>query len=167
MQAHGEKSVLVTVGTTKFQKLIEVVSSDEILNILKKLGYTSVLLQIGTGAFTERSLPPLKLKYCSYVEDFASVIESVSLIISHAGAGTCLEVLQRNKPLIVVINEELMDNHQIELAEELQDANYAFYCTCNTLASVLLGKDLLSLTTYPIPKPELFNNYVNNSVGFR
>ena len=42
-------------------------------------------------------------------------------MISHAGAGTCIEVLQAGKTLAVIVNDSLMDNHQVELAEKLAE----------------------------------------------
>ena len=42
-------------------------------------------------------------------------------MISHAGAGTCIEVLQTGKTLAVIVNDSLMDNHQVELAEKLAE----------------------------------------------
>jgi beta-1,4-N-acetylglucosaminyltransferase len=48
-----------------------------------------------------------------------------SLIISHAGAGTVMEVLrQQHQRLVVVINNSLMDNHQMELAQAMASRNY-------------------------------------------
>ena len=35
-----------------------------------------------------------------------------------------MEGLGLKKPLLVVVNESLMDNHQMELAEELSKQNY-------------------------------------------
>lgn len=57
---------------------------------------------------------------------------SVSLL----GAGSCLETLEKGKPLIVVINDKLMDNHQLELAKQLHRDGYVFYCNCRYGAAV-------------------------------
>lgn len=35
------------------------------------------------------------------------------------GSGTIIDTLRSNKPLIVVPNPTLLDNHQVDLAEEL------------------------------------------------
>ena len=43
------------------------------------------------------------------------------VIISHAGAGSVMEALRLKKKLIVVVNDLLMDNHQVELATALED----------------------------------------------
>lgn len=59
-------------------------------------------------------------------------IFSVSVI----GAGSCLETLEKGKPLIVVINDKLMDNHQLELARQLHRDGYVLYCNCRYGADV-------------------------------
>ena len=46
------------------------------------------------------------------------------------GSGSVLETLQAGRPMIVVINELLMDNHQLELANQLADDGHLFYATC-------------------------------------
>ena len=52
-------------------------------------------------------------------------IKESSLVISHCGAGTLLEVLRAQKPLSIgVVNETLMDNHQAELADQLAEEGY-------------------------------------------
>ncbi len=48
-------------------------------------------------------------------------MRSAELVISHCGAGTILEILSLQKEAIAVINDELMDNHQRELADAMRD----------------------------------------------
>ena len=47
-------------------------------------------------------------------------MQAADLIISHCGAGTILEILKLGKKSIGVINTDLLDNHQVELAEAMQ-----------------------------------------------
>lgn len=52
------------------------------------------------------------------------------VLLCFIGAGSVLEVLHAGKPLIVVINELLMDNHQLELASQLSEEGHLYYATC-------------------------------------
>ena len=61
------------------------------------------------------------------------------LLYDVLGAGTCLEVLGAQRPLVVVINEELMGNHQMELAKKLQSESHLFYTTCQSVPLSSLG----------------------------
>lgn len=158
--------VLVTVGTTKFEKLIDTVSSEDVLDILHNMGYTSAIFQTGSGSYNKSNHPNMELVYERYLQNFEEEIEKADLVISHAGAGTCLEVLKRHTPLIVVINEDLMDNHQSELAEQLQESGYLYYCTCDSLKSTLLDKNLNSLKHYPSSNSSAFSTYLDKCMGF-
>lgn len=44
-----------------------------------------------------------------------------------SGSGTILDALRMAVPLIVVPNEELLDNHQVELAEALAEQEYVVH----------------------------------------
>ncbi len=46
------------------------------------------------------------------------------------GAGCILESLSLKKPLVAVINENLMDNHQMELSRQLAKDGHLVYSTC-------------------------------------
>ena len=52
------------------------------------------------------------------------------LFFLYPGSGSVLESLQASRPLIVVVNELLMGNHQIELASQLANDGYLYYATC-------------------------------------
>jgi len=55
------------------------------------------------------------------------ILKNASLIISHAGTGTIIETLSLHQPLIVVINNTLMNNHQLEIAVKLAELGYIDY----------------------------------------
>jgi beta-1,4-N-acetylglucosaminyltransferase len=58
----------------------------------------------------------------------ASIIANSSLIISHCGAGSTFEALSFGVPLLVVPNAMLMDNHQAELANQLEREGFLVSC---------------------------------------
>ena len=68
-----------------------------------------------------------------------------------AGAGCIMEALSLRKPLVVVINELLMDNHQTELARRLNSDGHLVYTTPkyvhNPYVSLLVAKQLPSVST--------------------
>lgn len=85
-------------------------------------------------------------------------------ISTYLGAGTTLEVLRKHKPLLVVINEDLMNNHQIELAEDLAKNNFLFYCTPSSLCQAIEKFDVSKLVTFPDANPSLFASFLHNLV---
>ncbi|CAK8697036.1 unnamed protein product [Clavelina lepadiformis] len=147
-------SVFVTVGTTSFETLIETVTSKLIVQTLRTLGYKNLTVQYGRGIYEveEVSCSQFSVTGYRYKSSILDDIENADLVISHAGAGSCLEVLEARKPLIVVVNEKLMNNHQFELAKQFHQDGHLLYCTCSTLASTLKDMDLSSLKPLPPPK---------------
>ena len=45
-------------------------------------------------------------------------------MICHCGAGTILDCIKNGVNVIAVVNENLMDNHQVELFDEMQYQKY-------------------------------------------
>ncbi|XP_052096584.1 UDP-N-acetylglucosamine transferase subunit ALG13 homolog [Mytilus californianus] len=163
------KTVFVTVGTTEFNSLIQSITQDSIYKILKSKGYNKLLIQIGRCAFdpsTECSVRGFTIEYYRYKPSIADDIANASLVISHAGAGSCLESLTANKPLLVVVNNELMDNHQLELARQLKKDGNIEYCDCSSLEETLKTCDFSKLKPYTPGKPQLFADFLDNLIGY-
>ena len=112
-------SVFVTVGTTSFDALISAVDRAETARALAERGYTSATLQIGRGEYEPHEtcpactgVPGFSVDYYRFKGSLAEDMASASLVVSHAGSGSIFEALALKKPLVVVVNEALMDNHQ-------------------------------------------------------
>ncbi|XP_002130123.2 UDP-N-acetylglucosamine transferase subunit ALG13-like [Ciona intestinalis] len=151
-------SIFVTVGTTSFDELTEAITSKPVQKVLQSRGYDKVTIQYGRGKHEVENIksPTYSVVGFRYKDSIAKDIASADLVISHAGAGSCLEVLGANKPLLVVVNEMLMDNHQIELATQLYRDGHLLYCTCSTLLETLESMDLSALKPLPAPKTKDF-----------
>ncbi|ESO08657.1 hypothetical protein HELRODRAFT_75054 [Helobdella robusta] len=165
------RKVFCTVGTTRFDQLVNTVLHIDTLKALKKLGYTQLDVQIGSYQGGDGdSLPNINhldrfaVECFRYKDSIAEYIRDASLVISHAGAGSCLEVLDNHRPLIVVINEDLMDNHQIELAQQLQDDGHVFMCMCRTLVETLTQKNINDLKEFREGDPNLFVSFLNKTI---
>lgn len=128
MSPTGGKNVFVTVGTTRFEKLVAAVTSPVALDWMSSQGYSSLTIQYGTGKQPEieKSKTPFPVYAYSFQPSLAKDMETADLILSHAGAGTVMEALRLQKKLVVVINTLLMDNHQTELAAAMEERGHLF-----------------------------------------
>ncbi|XP_004861481.1 putative bifunctional UDP-N-acetylglucosamine transferase and deubiquitinase ALG13 isoform X5 [Heterocephalus glaber] len=163
------KCVFVTVGTTSFDELIERMSAQESLRIFKSLGYSRLTLQIGRGTVVPEpfSTESFTLDVYRYKDSLQEDLQRADLVISHAGAGSCLETLEKGKPLVVVVNEKLMNNHQLQLAKQLHKEGHFFCCTCSMLPGLLQSMDLSTLKCYPPGQPEKFSAFLDKVVGLQ
>lgn len=129
----------VTVGSTRFDKLIDSILSEDFLSQLVSQGFVRLVVQAGASSVDMDLVEMFRENYnmdievFDYKQSIQEDIERADLIIGHAGAGTCLEVLRANKRLLLVINDSLMDNHQSELANELASKNYVIQTTIDQL----------------------------------
>lgn len=150
-----DKRVLVTVGTTRFDALMHALENREVLEVLRTAWACGTLVvQHGSGCPPQRTcieLQGIRLEAFDYTDSLDEQQERADLIISHAGAGSVLEALERAKPLVVVINETLMDNHQWELALALAQRNMLTATTCSGLAQAL--REARGLERQPLPSP--------------
>ena len=136
--------------------------------ILKRKGYTNLLLQIGNGKFTPKKGEHygITIDYYDYKNSLDQDIRAADLIISHAGAGSIMETLYTKKPLLVVINEDLMANHQAEVAEKLAQLNHLYFTNCAKLENDLSDLDFTQLIPFNIIPNKTFQFFLNRISGF-
>ena len=111
---------LVTVGSTLFDPLIQAVDSPAFVQKLKSMGLTGVHIQHGNGAYVVQQIksePGFEVVVYRSTNERAKEVGNASLVIGHAGAGTILDSLEQEKPIIVIANTKLMSNHQLDIAE--------------------------------------------------
>jgi len=171
------KKVFVTVGTTEFDQLITHLDTPQFRQSLAKLGYTHLLIQYGRGAHVPSGLSEegldglLEVQAYTFKSSILEDMKSADLVISHAGAGSCLEVLKlgTTPALLVVINDELMHNHQSELAERLAQDGHALCAVgpkglqkiLDVPSQEFSGK-LSKLKPYEMGQPSKFKHFLDN-----
>ncbi|VAH87167.1 unnamed protein product [Triticum turgidum subsp. durum] len=168
------RMVFVTVGTTCFDALVKVVDSEEVKQALLQKGYTDLRIQMGRGTYTPSKIcsvrasgnSNLQVEHFTFLPSIADNIREASLVISHAGSGSIFETLRLGKPLIVVVNEDLMDNHQSELAEELAERNHLLCAHPQTLRETVEAMDLNALQPYVPGEAKPVVALINQFLGF-
>jgi beta-1,4-N-acetylglucosaminyltransferase len=108
--------ILVTVGTTNFDSLIGYIDKE-------KLFYRfDVEFQIANGKYI-----PINHSYFRFIDsdEITRKYKLADVIITHAGFGTVVQLLEMQKRLIVVPNLERVDKHQLDLGAFLSRNRYA------------------------------------------
>lgn len=93
------KRVFVTVGSTRFDKLVSAASSESFLRLLDALNYTHLTIQHGQSprpALSESSnTTRIAVDTYQYKPTLHEDMKQADLIISHAGKALSFRVLQR------------------------------------------------------------------------
>ena len=163
-QKRKKRNVFVTVGTTSFDALVEAMDSEELIQALIEKGYDSLTIQRGRGAYVPKHVVSatstssrsstsarrtfFKVDVVEFLPSLDGVLKDASLVISHAGAGSVFESLSLGKPTLVVVNESLMDNHQVELAETLASLGHVAWTRPEELLQALNAFDPNKLVKY-------------------
>ena len=143
------KTCFVTIGATaSFDSLIRATLTPAFISALEASNYTDLRLQHGTDgasilkAFLATNNTNSKgthnLKISGFDFNKSGLTQEMlaakgqegaaeGVVISHAGSGSILHALRISVPIIVVPNPELLDNHQVELAEALAEQGYVVH----------------------------------------
>ena len=120
------RTLLVTVGSTKFDDLIEAVQfaseNGSLESFIKNFKIDNLIIQHGKSKAPKLAIPAEILDYIK-PERMSQLLATSTVIISHGGAGTIFETLRSKsdnlEAFVIVENCNLMDSHQSELIEAL------------------------------------------------
>ncbi|CAF1150782.1 unnamed protein product [Adineta steineri] len=157
------KCAFITVGTTQFDLLIETIIHDSnvLETLINRLHIDKIILQTGNSQMPSYDNLSIPIEHYKYKDSIDNDIQQADIVISHAGAGTILQTLEAHKPLLVVVNEKLMNNHQLEIAHEMEQQGYLYHCTCSTIAKTLEKYVNHKFRQYEKGNPLLFGHYLN------
>ncbi|OBT48496.1 hypothetical protein VE00_01352 [Pseudogymnoascus sp. WSF 3629] len=157
------RTCLITLGATApFPALLSASLSPAFLSTLSSQGYTNLTLQCGEDLVLAQewitklapTLESLGLSVRAFGFQGGGLGEEMreckanesegrrrGCIVAHAGAGTALDALRLSIPLILVPNPALLDNHQVELAKELDKMGYAVHGRLEDLSAALIESE--------------------------
>jgi beta-1,4-N-acetylglucosaminyltransferase len=143
--------VLLTVGSTRFDALVQTALSVPVLRALHRRKYRNLIVQCGNSSFELASAlrdstvftlnrEGVDIELWTFKPSLQADYRRADLVISHAGtsfdsapwnlthvgigSGTILDVLRLGKPLIVIPNTTLLDDHQQQLASSLAELGH-------------------------------------------
>ena len=175
--------VLLTVGSTRFDSLVKAIDDPKVIEILASKGFRKFYIQIGASdhvptklcdinpcsfeADSGRQVHPngFEVEWFRYTPSLAAIMAMSGLIISHAGSGSIFESLHAGASLITVPNESLMDNHQAELAHQLERMGHVIVATTSTLLDTLRHFEGSDLKPYNAPDGKSIAQYINKLCG--
>lgn len=114
----------------------------ELNQLMEKLEL-SILNEFNDKLVTKFGLNALLITVFPFSPSINDYIAQADIVVSHAGTGSILDVLRLGKPLIVVTNQDLMNDHQEEVAAQFEKLGYLYRVNTRELLS---GK-LLDLIT--------------------
>lgn len=170
--------VFVTVGSTQFDSLVQAIFSDNVLDALRARGYSKLVVQAGNSKFDisrfEQSgdhllrvaVNGIEIEAWKFKPSLQEEYEQADLVISHAGSGTILDVLRLGKPLIVVPNETLLDNHQQELATALASLGHLKASTVSDLPQAIETLDDSKIVAFPPFNGSRFRELLDEEMGY-
>ena len=146
--------IFVTVGSQKFpfDRLIKKVDQMIGAGLIKE----EVFIQTGTSGY----VPACPHQAFCGQEQFAGLMKSCDILITHGGAGTMAGAVKQGKKVIAVPRlaryGEHVDDHQLELPARFHDMNLVYTCPDVDLLPEIL----------PVVRNHRFDTYQSNTETF-
>lgn len=166
------RTLVVTVGSTKFDELVSVIERDQVnlKELTDDFRIEKVIIQHGKSP-EPKMVNFDNIQVVNYLkpEEMSKLLCESIIIISHGGAGTIFEVLRGNKSnlelFLVVENENLMDAHQSELIESLIEFNCPIQK--GDLNNLFKTKRNVIETDFKLPEPNYLQlvNIINSHLA--
>ena len=106
--------IFFTVGTTRFDSLIESVAGDSYFR------EHECTLQVGPGGRKLRGF-----ECFDYTKNIDAYYDAADVVVTHAGAGSIYKLLEMRKRIVVVPNTDRLDAHQSDIANYMDKNGYA------------------------------------------
>lgn len=131
--------VLIVCGSLGSSSVSKIISN--IVNSIKNMNFIFIKGKYNDFKFTETS----NIKVYDYYEPLTDLINSCDLIISRAGASTISEIIELQKPSILIPSPYVTNNHQYKNAKFLKDNNGCILIEEKKLDCELLKKNIFKL----------------------
>ncbi|WP_374475082.1 PssE/Cps14G family polysaccharide biosynthesis glycosyltransferase [Zoogloea sp.] len=119
--------IFVTVGTTRFDSLIDACRNDIFFRS------HDCVVQTGPGGGKVETADSFE-----YTNDIERFYVWADVIVTHAGAGSIYRLLELKKKLVIVPNLDRLDKHQLDIATFMSEHGYALSISdVNELSSVV------------------------------
>jgi UDP-N-acetylglucosamine transferase subunit ALG13 len=146
--------ILVTIGTTDFNALIE--TMDKLSQELAE----KMVMQIGRSRYV-----PEHCEFFRFAPSLDPYYESASLVISHGGLGIVTEVLNRRLPLVAVEDPDQPDRHQREILAVWDQGGHLIWCrNLRDLPQAIAQARTQQFKPYVLPEcriPERIADFLN------
>ena len=146
-----ESLILVTVGTERFpfNRLMRWIDRLIQQNIIRP-NQEKIVIQYGSCTITPQQTNNFSVLPLA---EFKSIFTQARLIIAHCGEGTLDLLSNSEKPFVLVPRsgeyQEHVDNHQIELAEELAKQGVSIANSFEDLVDFMFNPKLSSINYSP------------------
>ncbi|GCF00754.1 N-acetylglucosaminyldiphosphodolichol N-acetylglucosaminyltransferase catalytic subunit alg13 [Zygosaccharomyces mellis] len=122
----GFTRIIVQFGKNYRESFVQLIDIDRLSPPIKTyLGFDGDPIHGFCRGFSGR-LETIGFEYSTSIQDV--IQQNADLVISHAGTGSILDALRLRKPLIICVNDTLMDNHQQQIADQFASLHYLWAC---------------------------------------